>query len=169
MSKKKQKSRSRYRNNGGPPSPPRPRAPRAPRAPEDKLQTERLAYTALGAAGTALVGGFLAKQDWSPKVIATALTAVGGALAAGGKTDKLQAVGSGAFGAGGGQLALLVMDDRYDRAVKETQKLVQEQKKGGSDKRQAGGLPAGALESAFERARGHLAITTDDYDHYELS
>ena len=36
-------------------------------------------------------------------------------------------------------------------------------------RRQAGGLPAGALESAFERARSHLAITTDDYDHYEHS
>ena len=84
-------------------------------------------------------------------------------MAAGGKTEKLQAVGSGTFGAGGGQLALLLMDDRYERAVKETQKLAQSQK-GGSDKRQANGLPAGALESAFERARSHLAITTDDYD-----
>jgi len=157
--KKNHKSRPKYRNAG----------PRAPRAPEEKLHTERLAYTALGAAGTALIGGFLAKQDWSPKVIATTLTAVGGAMAAGGKTDKLQAVGSGAFGAGGGQLALLMMDDRYERAVKEAQKLAQEQKKGGSDKRQAHGLPGGALESAFERARSHLAITTDDYDHYELS
>jgi hypothetical protein len=160
MAKKKtHKPRPKHRNA----------APRAPRAPEEKLQTERLAYTALGAAGTALVGGFLAKQDWSPTMIATALTAVGGAMAAGGKTDKLQAFGTGAFGAGGGQLALLVMDDRYERAVKEAQKLAQEQKKGGSDKRQASGLGAGALESAFERARSHLAITTDDYDHYEHS
>lgn len=165
MAKKKHhKSRPKFRNAG-------PRAPRAPHTPEEQLHTERLAYTALGAAGTALVGGFLAKQDWSPKMIATALTAVGGAMAAGGKTDKLQAVGAGAFGAGGGQLALLMMDDRYDKAVKEAQKLAQEQKKGGSDKRQANtyGLPVGALESAFERARNHLAITADDYDHYEAS
>jgi hypothetical protein len=160
--KKKHKPRPGHRNAA--PTPPR--APRAPRAPEEKLDTERLAYTALGAAGTALVGGFLAKQDWSPKVIATALTAVGGAMAAAGKTGNLQAVGTGAFGAGGGQLALLMMDDRYDRAVQEAQKLAQSQRKGGADKRQAdtSGLPPGALESAFERARAHLAITADDYE-----
>jgi hypothetical protein len=161
MAKKKHhKSRPSYRNA----------APRAPRTPDQKLHTERLAYTALGAAGTAFLGGFLAKHDWSPKMIATAITAVGGAMAAGGKTEKLQAVGSGAFGAGGGQLALLMMDDRYENAVKEAQKAAQP-KKASAERRQvdASSLPIGALESAFERARSHLALTSDDFEHHELS
>src|ERR1043165_3216457 len=98
MAKKKKTPKPRQYRNA---------PPRAPRTPEDKLHTEdklhpeRLAYTALGAVGTAILGGFLAKQDWSPKTIATAVTVAGGVMAAGGKTDKLQAVGSGAFGAGG--------------------------------------------------------------------
>ena len=152
--KKNHKPRPKYRNA----------APRASHKPEEEpINTERLTYTALGAAGTALVGGFLAKQDWSPTMIATALTAVGGAMAAGGKTDKLQAIGTGAFGAGGGQLALLLMDDHRN-----AQKQGQDKK--GSDKRQANlNLPAGALEAAFERARSHMSMTTDDYDHYEIS
>src|SRR6185295_7660922 len=68
---------------------------------------------AAGAAGTALVGAFLAKQNWQPKTIAGVLTAVGTAVAWTGKTPTLQSIGAGTMAAGGGQLALQVMDDRY--------------------------------------------------------
>lgn len=164
MAKKKQKSRSRYRNNGGshppprPPSPPRPRAPRA--KPEDETQGQRLVYTAAGAAGTALVGGFLAKQDWQPKTIASMLTAVGTAMAWKGDTPTLRSIGAGAMAASGGQLALQVMDDRYERGLKEAEK-----KEPPAARRQANAyaLPPGALETAFERARMHTALTSDDY------
>jgi hypothetical protein len=49
--------------------------------------------------------------------------------------------------AGGAQLALLMIDDHTKKAADAT-------------KRQANAdtLPAGALESAFERAKAHLAL-----------
>ena len=163
--KKKHKPRPKYRN-AAPRAPQSARAPRQPEVAEEETQGQRLAYTAAGAAGTALVGGFLAKQDWQPKTIAGVLTAVGTAMAWSGKTPMLQSIGAGAMAAGGGQLALQVMDDRYERALKELSK-----KEPPPGRRQANAyaLPAGALESAFERARSHLAITTDDFDHSELS
>lgn len=163
MAKKKHKPRTKYRNNGGPPaprpaSPPRPRAPRP--KPEEQTPMQRLAYTAAGAAGTAIVGGMLAKQDWQPKTIAGVITAVGTALAWKGESPAIQSIGTGAMAAGGGQLALQVMDDRYEQALKELAK-----KAPAPARRQANGyeLQPGALEAAFERGRLHTALTSDDY------
>ncbi len=164
MAKKKHKPRPKHRNAAAVRAPQIVRAaaaPRPPRPPEAEETTgQRLAYTAAGAAGTALVGGFLAKQDWQPKTIAGVLTAVGTALALKGDSSMIQSIGAGAMAAGGGQLALQVMDDRYERALKELAK-----KEPPPARRQANAydLPPGALESAFERARMHTALTSDDY------
>lgn len=155
MAKKKHKSRPKYRNAAPRP----PSAPRAPRTPleEEETPSQRLAYTAAGAAGTALVGGFLAKQDWKPKTIAGVLTAVGTAMAWIGNTPQVKSLGAGAMAAGGGQLALQVLDDR-DREQ-------QTKKEPPPARRQANAneLSPGALESAFERARMQLGLTSDDY------
>lgn len=165
----KKKPRARSLRNVAAALPParaaRPRPPR-PRG-EPETASQRLAYTALGAAGTAVVGGFLARQNWQPKTIASVLAAVGGAMAWSGATPQLQALGAGTMAAGGSQLALLVLDDRYERAV---QDLRAEQAKAPrpperpAERRPANAaLPPGALESAFERARTHLALSADDF------
>ena len=63
MAKKKKTKRPHFRNAA-------PRAPRVGKT-EDETPLKRLAYTAAGAAGTALAGSFLAHEGWAPKTIAT--------------------------------------------------------------------------------------------------
>jgi hypothetical protein len=142
---KKHKFKLKHRNAA-------PRSPRAAR-PEDETPTKRLATTAAGAAGTALVGSFLARQGWAPKTIAGALAAVGAGLAWKGDGATIRSVGSGAMSAAGSQLALMLIDDRDHKAAP----AVPVKKPSNSD-----GLPEGALEAAFERARHRLALATDD-------
>jgi len=108
---------------------------------------QRLGYTAAGAAGTALLGSFLARQGWAPKTIASALTAVGAGLAWKGDGSTIQSIGAGTMSAAGSQLALMVIDDR-DKKVAPAPK-----------PKNAEALPPGALENAFDRARERLAIT----------
>lgn len=143
--KKKHKFKFKHRNAA-------PRAPRAAR-PEDETPTKRLATTAAGAAGTALVGSFLARQGWAPKTIAGALAAVGAGLAWKGDGATIRSVGSGAMSAAGSQLALMLIDDRSRPSTP----AAPPKKPANTD-----GLPAGALEAAFERARHRLALATDD-------
>lgn len=164
MPKKKKRS---YRNNGGaapprPPRPPRAPRPRAPEGPQDEELTPgmRLLYTACGAAGTALLGGVLARQDWKPMTIATVLTGAGSLVAWTAKTPVVQSVANGTMASAGGQLALQVMDDRHERAVQLASRE--------PARRQAGALPPGALEAAFERARLHAALISDDYADEQL-
>ena len=85
-SKKNTKKRRNWRNSApAAPAAPRPRpplrqaSPRSAPAPEESA-LRRLGYTAAGAAGTALVGSFLAREGWAPKTIAGLLT-TGGAIA----------------------------------------------------------------------------------------
>ena len=147
MAKKKKhklKFKLKHRNAGL-------RAPRAAR-PEDETPTRRLMHTAAGAAGTALAGSLLARQGWAPKTIAGALAAVGAGLAWKGDGSTIRSVGAGAMSAAGSQLALMMIDDRGRASAPAPAK-----KPANSD-----GLPAGALESAFERARERLALATDD-------
>ena len=147
--KKKHKHRhakAKYRNAILGPSRPR------------KKQTEetplrRLGYTAAGAAGTALVGSFLASQGWAPKTIAGALTAVGAGLAWRGDEPTIRSLGAGTMSAAGSQLALMVIDDRGRKPVAATAPV---KKPANADE-----LPPGALESAFERARTRLALSSD--------
>jgi hypothetical protein len=145
--KKKHKFKQLKHRNAGPP-----RSPRAGK-PEEETPGRRLAVTAAGAAGTALAGSFLARQGWAPKTIAGALAAVGAGLAWKGDGSTVRSIGTGAMSAAGSQLALMMIDDR-DR---KTAPAAPPKKPANSD-----GLPAGALESAFERARSRLALATDE-------
>ena len=152
MSKKKKHrpSKAKYRNAVL-------AAPRVRRKAPEETPLRRLGYTAAGAAGTALVGSFLASQGWAPKTIAGALTAVGAGLAWRGDEPTVRSLGAATMSAAGSQLALMVIDDRDSKkpapAVAPVKKLAN------SDE-----LPPGALESAFERARTRLALSSDGMD-----
>jgi hypothetical protein len=148
MAKKKKNKKHPFRNA----------APRAPRAAKQEEETplKRLAATAGGAAGTALVGSFLAHEGWAPKTIATALAAVGGGLAWKGDAPTIRSVGAGVMSAAGSQLALMVIDDRDKKHAPAPAPPTQVAKKPAN----AGeGLPPGALESALERAQARLALS----------
>jgi hypothetical protein len=144
MAKKKKYKKHPYRNA----------APRAPRAtkPEEETPLKRLAFTAGGAAGTALAGSFLAHEGWAPKTIATALAAVGAGLAWKGDAPGIRSVGAGVMSAAGSQLALMVIDDRDKKAAPATQVA----KKPANA---ANALPPGALESALDRAQARIALS----------
>jgi hypothetical protein len=154
---KKKHSRPKLRNAAPPPRPPR--APRAPRKPEEETPLQRLGYTAAGAAGTALLGSFLATQGWAPKTIAGALSAVGAGLAWRGDDSMIRSLGAGTMSAAGSQLALMVIDDR-DKKPDDKPKAPAAK----PERRQAGGeeLPPGALEAALERARTRLALASSE-------
>lgn len=133
-------------------------APKPAQKPETALQ--RLGYTAAGAAGTALAGSFLAHEGWAPKTIATALTAVGAGLAWKGDESTVRSVGAGVMSAAGSQLALMVIDDRDRKQQAQAAQTAQAQdtKKPSN----AGALPPGSIESAFNQARAQLAYVGGD-------
>ena len=138
--------------------------PRAPRAATttDETSLRRLAYTAAGAAGTALVGSFLAREGWAPKTVATTLTAVGAGLAWKGDESMVRSVGAGAMSAAGSQLALMIIDDREQKAAPAAPTTAATAAKKPAN---AGELPPGALENAFERAKQRLVLSaSDSYD-----
>lgn len=140
---KKKKKKFHHRNAA-------PRAPRAAKPADGGMHA--LGYTAAGAAGTALLGSFLARQGWAPKTIAGALTAVGAGLAWKGDGDTIKSVGAGTMSAAGSQLALMMIDDQSAKRPTATQVAT------GKKPSNADGLPPGALENAFERARERLAL-----------
>ncbi len=146
MAKKKRGKKHFYRNA----------APRAPRAskPEDETPLKRLAYTAGGAASTALAGSFLVHEGWAPRTIATALAAVGAGLAWKGDAPTIRSVGAGVMSAAGSQLALMVIEERDKKSG--TAAATQLAKKPSNA---ANALPAGSLESALERAQARLGIS----------
>jgi hypothetical protein len=135
--------------------------PRAPRAPGKQVDEEtplkRLAFTAGGAAGTALAGSFLAHEGWAPKTIATALAAVGAGLAWKGEGTTIRSVGAGVMSAAGSQLALMVMDDRDRKPAHVAPPTTQVAKKPANA---ANALPPGALESALQRAQARLSVNS---------
>ncbi|HEY1817405.1 MAG TPA: hypothetical protein VGL61_09600 [Kofleriaceae bacterium] len=136
-----------------------PRQPRGNKESESPLQ--RLAYTAGGAAGTALAGAFLLHEGWKPKTVATALAAVGAGLAWKGEEESVRSIGAGTMSAAGAQLALMVIEDR-DRKAAAAHTAPSPPPKGlASAARQADGnsLPPGALEAALARAQARLAIS----------
>jgi hypothetical protein len=143
--KKKRKQLHKHRNAAPPPR------PRAPRAAPAHSSTEQLGYTAAGAAGTALLTAFLARQGWAPKTVAGALTAVGAGLAWKGDGATIKNLGAGAMSAAGSQLALMMIDSKSPAPSGPVTK-----------PRDGDGLPPGALEGAFERARERLAISAAD-------
>jgi hypothetical protein len=151
MKKKHKSKHARYRNAA-----PRDAAPRpAPRTSRGDTSLTRLGYTAAGAAGTALIGSFLAHEGWAPKTIATALATVGAGLAWKGDSSMIQSLGAGAMSAAGSQLALMVIDDRGRK--REPPSTVKKPAN-------ADALPPGALEAALERARSRLAIEASERD-----
>jgi hypothetical protein len=137
-------------------------APRPPRAAKPNEQGEshlkQLGFTAAGAAGTALVGTFLAHEGWAPKTIATPLAAVGAGLAWKGDGSTIRSLGAGAMSAAGSQLALMVIDDHDHKKAAAVVAQAQTAKKPAN----ADALPAGSLESAFNRARSQLALVGGD-------
>ncbi|MBV8758627.1 MAG: hypothetical protein JO257_15175 [Deltaproteobacteria bacterium] len=132
-----------------------PRAPRAAGKPQEETPMKRLAYTAAGAAGTALAGSFLAHEGWAPKTIATALAAVGGGLAWKGDAPTVRSVGAGVMSAAGSQLALMMMDDREKKSGPVVATAPAQVAKKLAN---AGELPPGALENALARAQARLAL-----------
>jgi hypothetical protein len=117
----------------------------------EETPLRRLGYTAAGAAGTALVGSFLAREGWAPKTVAGLLTAAGGVAAWTSHDPMVRNVGSGAMSAAGSQLALLMIDE-HDKPAQ----VAAAQKRANAD-----GLPPGALESAFERARARMLVAAE--------
>ena len=158
MAKKKKKfSKHKFRN--APPAPSRNAVARAPRPasrPDEETPLKRLGYTGAGAAGTALVGSFLAHEGWAPKTIATALTAVGAGLAWKGDSPTIRSLGAGTMSAAGSQLALMMMDDREHKPAVPV--ATAQAKKPAN----AGALPEGSLEAAYERARKRLALAAGE-------
>ncbi|MFT3693836.1 MAG: hypothetical protein QM831_11885 [Kofleriaceae bacterium] len=150
---KKKKLKFRHRNAAPPQRNAIPRAPRAARAGGENSM-HQLGYTAAGAAGTALIGSFLARQGWAPKTVAGALAAVGAGLAWKGDGSTIKSVGAGTMSAAGSQLALMLLDDQHRSAAP---KVATAAKPSNAD-----GLPPGALENAFERARERLALATGE-------
>jgi hypothetical protein len=163
MKKKNKKSKKKFghsgfRNAAPAAAPARPRVARVPRARTEATEESplrRLGYTAAGAAGSALVGSFLAREQWAPKPIAGLLTTAGAIASWTSHDPMVQQIGSGAMAAGGGQLALMMLDDHEKDGEKPNTK-----------RANADGLPPGALDSAFERARARLAVMTDEARRY---
>ena len=147
---KKKKFKKQFRNA----------APRAPRAskPDDETPLKRLAMTAAGAGSTALAGSFLVHEGWAPKTISTALAAVGAGLAWKGDSSTIRDIGAGVMSAAGSQLALMMMEDRGKPSAPTPTQTAQ----AAAQKRQAGELPPGALENAFERAQARLSVSTGE-------
>jgi hypothetical protein len=148
MAKKKHKKHKPTFRNAAP------RLPRVSRTADgDETPLRRLGYTAAGAAGTALVGAFLATKGLAPKTIAGALSAVGAGLAWRGDDPMIRSVGAGTMSAAGSQLALMLIDDHDKKPApaaptKKPSNAVE--------------LPAGALEAALERARTRLALASSE-------
>ena len=152
--KKKHKKHWKHRNAGAATtSAPRVSRPRAKANTDEETSLKRLGYTAAGAAGTALLGSFLAREGWAPKTIAGALTAVGAGLAWRGDASTVRSLGAGAMSAAGSQLALMVIDDRDKPRETTTAK-----------PKNADDLPPGAVENAFERARERLSLSASEMD-----
>jgi hypothetical protein len=156
--KKKHKKHQKHAFRNATPSAPRaPRAPRAAHAHEEETPLKRLGYTAAGAGGTSLVGSFLAHEGWAPKTIATALVAVGAGLAWKGDAPPIRSIGAGVMSAAGSQLALMMMDDRDHKKASTVATPAPAKKQSN-----AGELPAGSLENAFERAKTRLAMASGE-------
>lgn len=159
MAKKKKFKKHPFRNAA-----PRSVAPRAPRAAskpeEEETALRRLGYTAAGAATTSLAGSFLAHEGWAPKTIATALAAVGAGLAWKGDAPTIRSIGAGVMSAAGSQLALMMMDERDHKASGSA--TAQTAAAGAKKPANAGELPAGSLENAFERAKERLSISAGE-------
>jgi hypothetical protein len=162
MAKNKKKHKHHFRNAA-------PRPPRAAR-PAEETNTHRLGYTVAGAAGSALLGAFLAREGWAPKTVSGALCAVGAGLAWKGDSTTIRSVGAGAMSGAGAQLTLLLMDDHEAKANPQEKSQAPNgvASKGTATKpmkpANAGELPGDALEAAYYRARERLAASASEQE-----
>lgn len=114
-------------------------------------------YTAGGAAAAAALCAVIARYNWLPATFATGLaTAIGGTTAAVATNPKFQAAGQGVMAAAGAQLGLVLIDNHYQE--KATLAALASTKPDAKKPANAEGLPPGALEAAYERARRRLAM-----------
>ena len=91
-------------------------AHRVPPANTDGSSTvQQLAFTAAGAAGSALLGAMLSRQGYAPKTVSGALAALGAGLAGIGDSDALRALGAGAMSGSGAQLVLMLFSEYEDK------------------------------------------------------
>jgi hypothetical protein len=82
----------------------------------DRLSTvQQLAFTAAGAAASALLGAILARRGYAPKTLSGAIAALGAALVGIGDSDALRALGAGAMSGSGAQLVLMLFAEHEDR------------------------------------------------------
>jgi hypothetical protein len=75
---------------------------------------QQLAFTAAGAAGSALLGAILARKGYAPKTVSGAIAALGAGLAGIGDSDALRAIGAGAMSGSGAQLVLMLFAEYED-------------------------------------------------------
>lgn len=161
MAKHKKKHKHHFRNAA-------PRPPRAAR-PTEETNTHRLGYTVAGAAGSALLCAFMAREGWAPKTVSGALAAVGAGLAWKGDSTTIRSVGAGAMSGAGAQLALLMIDDHDGKTTPQSKpdaNGVASKVTATKPARQAnaGELPGDALEAAYYRARERLAASANEQE-----
>jgi hypothetical protein len=141
---------------------PRPRSAKPVDVEDPTLK--KLAYTIGGAGGAALALSFMQHEGWSPKTVAAALGAAGGALAWKAKEDEMKSLGSAVASAAVGQLASIMIAEHDAKAADATKVASNDAKPADALKalpapRQADALPPGALENALARAQARLAIS----------
>lgn len=165
---------------------PRPRAPsRAAARPAEHAvdQTRENASVAtkvgLAALGTGALCALIAREDWLPPTFVTTAAALTGAALAFAESPTVKATGLGVMAAGTGQLLEMLIDSHLEaKNADNDAKRDDDRPKGSSTtpatsppvaatpapatKRQLNpdsyGLPPGALEAAYQRARDRLAM-----------
>jgi hypothetical protein len=89
--------------------------------PDERANTEgmptvqQLAFTAAGAAGSALLSALLARRGYAPKTVAGALAAIGAGIAGVGHSDAFRALGAGAMSGSSAQLVLMLFAEYEEK------------------------------------------------------
>jgi len=76
---------------------------------------QQLAFTAAGAAGSALLSALLARRGYAPKTVAGTLTALGADIAGVGENHAFRALGAGAMSGSGAQLVLMLFAEYEEK------------------------------------------------------
>jgi hypothetical protein len=158
-SKKHKKLKHRMRNAATAPAVPRARvvSPEAKPASVSESPGWQVAKIIGGAVGTSLACALVARQDWiPPKALTGGVSAVGAALMLGTHSPTVRAFGAGAVASAGGQFTYLMLDDAAQ--IKHAAQQVADKTPPGKKPSNAEGLPPGALEAAYERARRRMAL-----------
>lgn len=108
--------------------------------------------TVLAGGGSALLGGYAVRKGIDPKIVSTAML-VGGSAAAFGFTGTLRTAATSIAGAGAGQLALTIMQER---AIEELKAAMASAAK--AEPKRSNALPAGSFE---DRLALHSQLAED--------